>query len=149
MNCSSYCITTTITGRMTYVFMCDRSIHSCVLSITQQHKAAQRCPVPARLTTPSRPPCPLCVCVACSHTSGSMCLGNSEVVRYLYKILMSSCSSPLLKHQESSVKVWPRSSAFSAPQKGLSLSLCFISRQCTGSSPTVPLLSHVLSTSKT
>lgn len=38
--------------------------------------------------------------VECNHTSGSMCLGNSEVVRYLYKILMSSCSNPLLKHQE-------------------------------------------------
>lgn len=32
-------------------------------------------------------------------TSGSECLGNSEVVRYLYRILMSSCSSPLLQTQ--------------------------------------------------
>lgn len=30
-------------------------------------------------------------------TSGSVCLGNREVVRYLYRILMSSCSSPLLQ----------------------------------------------------
>lgn len=34
-----------------------------------------------------------------SLTSGSECLGNSEVVRYLYRILMSSCSSPLLQAQ--------------------------------------------------
>lgn len=32
-------------------------------------------------------------------TSGSLCLGNKEVVRYLYRILMSSCSSPLLQVQ--------------------------------------------------
>lgn len=48
-----------------------------------------------------------------SHTSGSICLGNREVVRYLYKILMSSCSNPLLKHRKSMVlKVWDWSSVF-------------------------------------
>ena len=33
-----------------------------------------------------------------NHTSGSICRGNRDVVRYLYRIRMSSCSSPLLKH---------------------------------------------------
>lgn len=40
-------------------------------------------------------------------TSGSVCLGNREVVRYLYRILMSSCSSPLLQVQPQRKKITP------------------------------------------
>lgn len=36
-------------------------------------------------------------------TSGSLCLGNREVVKYLYRILMSSCSSPLLPAKRKSL----------------------------------------------
>lgn len=41
----------------------------------------------------------LCELNRCLLTSGSVCLGNSDVVKYLYRILMSSCSSPLLHVQ--------------------------------------------------
>ena len=37
-------------------------------------------------------------------TSGSECLGNSEVVRYLYRIRISSCSNPLLQTKQKRAK---------------------------------------------
>lgn len=66
--------------------------------------------------------------VALNRTSGSICLGNRDVVRYLYKILMSSCSNPLLKHQKGTVKSGSSLLSFHVPMQSASFFFHMISR---------------------
>lgn len=103
MNRFTYCLwiqetTEKVTFMVSYVTMIK---HYTAKYCWVSHTNIKQSPV-AHLSTHLHLPSTMCMSssIECNHTSGSMCLGNSEVVRYLYKILMSSCSNPLLKHRE-------------------------------------------------